>query len=288
MLWGRSYKINDRILEELRSAGMDDLALASLRSLQRNQSYSGNEFTTALAGIGPKKLDEDEQRAVTKLARTSLIGLDRFIPHRGTREWVEALVFAIVIALFVRTFLIAPFKIPSGSMIPTIEVGDHIFATMFNYGVPVPFTEEKLFRSEIQRGDIVIFPYPKNPEMDYIKRVIARGGEMVQVKDNRAFINGKPLDEPYAYIDPREWGRMSARGLIDPGCNFACTAPVRVPDGHLFMMGDNRLNSSDSRVWGFVDEKTVRGRGWIIYFSHNPDAGLFGGYRLGRIASILR
>jgi signal peptidase I len=198
------------------------------------------------------------------------------------REWVDALVFAIVIAAVVRTFLIAPFKIPSGSMYPTIEVGDHIFATMFDYGIPVPFTDIKLGRQEIQRGDIVIFPFPSDPDIDYIKRVVGRGGETVEMKGEQVYIDGKPLAEPYAWYDPHVVNARRLNGQAPP--NFG---PIRVPPGKLFVMGDNRYNSSDSRFWGFVDEKTVKGRGWVIYFSHDPGKGWFSGYRIGRIASQL-
>lgn len=280
MAWGRSYQINDSTIYELRRAGMDEVVLAALGSAKSGKLYDRKSFNDLLAGLGPRKLGDAERKLIHKYAQMSLLRLERIIPSRSLREWAEALIFAVIIALVVRSFLIAPFKIPSGSMYPTIEIGDHIFATMFSYGIPIPFTDVKLARRDVQRGDIVIFPFPKNPEIDYIKRVIATGGETVSIRNNQVMINGKPLEEPYSYYDQRYRSNGKERDS-----NFG---PVKVPAGHLFVMGDNRYNSLDSRYWGFVDEKTVKGRGWIIYFSHDPEAGWFAGYRIGRIASTLQ
>ncbi len=278
---GRAYRISDAGLEELKDAGLSEVALASLRTC-RGQTFGKRAFQERLEQLGPRKLDDSEQRLIRKYTQLSLLRLERFIPNRSLREWVDALVFAVVIAAVVRTFIIAPFKIPSGSMVPTIEVGDHIFATMFTYGLPVPFTDIKLAPRPIQRGDIIIFPFPGDPSVDYIKRVIGLGGDTVEMKGEQVYINGQPLTEPYAYYDPHVLRARQLSGQAPP--HFG---PVSVPAGHLFMMGDNRFNSSDSRYWGFVDEKTVKGRGWVIYFSHDPDEGWFEGYRFGRIAQVI-
>ena len=285
MVWGRSYRISEPALNEL-----DELDPAILKALgnHKGQTYRKREFNELLARLGPKQIDPGNRKLIRKAAQLSLLRLERFIPNRSVREWVDALVFAVLIAALVRTFLIAPFKIPSGSMIPTIEIGDHIFATMFSYGIPVPFTGAKLATREIDRGDIVIFPFPENPDVDYIKRVIGKGGETVEIRHTRVLINGEPLEETYAYYDPKIVEALERNGQTQPQCNHGCGAPIRIPDGYLFVMGDNRFNSSDSRVWGFVDQSTVKGRGWMIYFSHDPDKSLFGGYRLGRIASVLK
>ncbi|HKJ00285.1 MAG TPA: signal peptidase I [bacterium] len=280
-MWGRSYRVSDFALEELKEAGLGEVALASLRTC-RGQTFGSRAFKERLEQLGPKKLDEAERKLIRKYTQLSLLRLERAIPNRAMREWVDALVFAVVIAAIVRTFIIAPFKIPSGSMYPTIAVGDHIFAEMFSYGIPVPFTDTKLDPQPVRRGDIVIFPYPENPSVDYIKRVIGLGGDTVEMRGEQVYINGKPLNEPYAYYDPQV---LRARQLAgQPPAHFG---PVTVPKGHLFMMGDNRFNSSDSRYWGFVDERTVMGKGWVIYFSHDPDVGWFSGYRLGRIGEVL-
>jgi len=214
--------------------------------------------------------------------RRSLLRLERIIPHRATREWVEALIIALAVAVVFRTFLFAPFKIPSGSMIPTIRIGDHLFASKFSYGLPIPFIDARLFAQEVRRGDIVIFPYPLDPSVDYIKRVIGTGGETVEMRGRTVYIDGTPLDEPYAYYDPRIVKQFERRGQPLPDYG-----PVTVPEGKLFVMGDNRLNSADSRVWGFVDVDDVIGEGLIVYWSHDPRAGLLSGYRLGRIGTIL-
>ena len=279
---GRSYRITDTALQELKEAGLSDVALASLRGM-RGETLGKAAFDERLGQLGPRKLDESECKLIRKFAQLSLLRLERFIPNRSLREWVDALVFAVVIAAVVRTFIIAPFKIPSGSMYPTIEVGDHIFATMFSYGIPVPFTDVKLAPSKVQRGDIVIFPFPADPSVDYIKRVIATGGETVEMRGEQVYIDDKPISEPYAYYDPHVLRARQLTGQAPP--HFG---PVRVPEGKLFMMGDNRFNSSDSRYWGFVDEKTVKGKGWVIYFSHDPEDGLLQGYRLGRIAHVIQ
>jgi signal peptidase I len=282
MVWGRKYQITPASLEELREAGLDEVVLTALRSRGGEKPLGRRPFEDWLERLGPRKIGEPERRVIRKAAQLSLLRLEKLIPNRGVREWVDALVFAVVIATVVRTFLIAPFKIPSGSMYPTIEIGDHIFATMFDYGIPVPFTDVKLARREIARGDIVIFPFPSDPDVDYIKRVVGRGGETVALKEDRVYIDDKPLDEPYAWYDPQVVNARKLNGQSPP--DFG---PVRVPPGKLFVMGDNRYNSSDSRFWGFVDEQTVKGRGWIIYFSHDPNQGWFSGYRVGRIASQL-
>ncbi|MBF0350661.1 MAG: signal peptidase I [SAR324 cluster bacterium] len=220
----------------------------------------------------------------------SYFRLDKWISNKVIREWTEALVFALVVATIVRTFLFAPFKIPSGSMYPTINIGDHIFATMFSYGAPIPFTDIKLFPQPIERGDIVIFPYPRDPSIDYIKRVVALAGETVQIIEDQIYINGTALKEPYAYYDPQkqhmiEQFKLTAGENMPPINNFG---PVTVPAGHIFTLGDNRYNSADGRYWGFVDIKTVKGQGQLVYWSHDPEAGLFGGYRLERLFQRLK
>ena len=278
----RSHRITDSALEELGAAGLDENVLAALRPHKSGKALGKKALDDVLSKLGGKTLSSEERKLIRKYTQLGMLRLERIIPNRSLREWIEALVFAVAIAIVVRTFVIAPFKIPSGSMIPTIQVGDHIFATMFTYGLPVPFTNIKLSPREIARGDIVIFPFPSDPSIDYIKRVIGRGGETAELKGDQVYVNGEPLDEPYAYYDPRI---VRARSLN--GQSPAHYPPVRVPAGHLYVMGDNRFNSQDSRYWGFVDERTVKGKGWIIYFSHDPNAGWFSGYRLGRIASTL-
>ncbi len=284
MLLRRSFQLSEQTIADLREAGVRPQVLSALQAKARGATFHSNELQAVLTGLAPSPTAE-EADAIRKYGQLSMLRLERIVPNRSLREWIDAAVFALVIALLVRTFLFAPFKIPSSSMVPTIQVGDHIFATMFSYGVPVPFTDIKLFPQPIERGDIVIFPYPKDPSVDYIKRVIALGGEKVEVQGKTILINGQPLNEPYAFYDP---ARESIFGVKCEGQAFC--GPLTVPAGHIFVMGDNRLDSADSRVWGFVDERTVKGKGRVVYWSHDPreDVWSLTGYRFNRIASPLR
>ncbi len=278
-----TYQLSSQTLRDLKEAGIRPAVLSALETKAGAAVLRSEDFQQALVALSPSPTDE-EAELIRKYCQLSILRLERIIPNRGLREWIDAAVFALCIALLVRTFLFAPFKIPSSSMVPTIQVGDHIFATMFSYGIPVPFTDIKLFPQPVERGDIVIFPYPKDPAVDYIKRVVALGGETVEVQGKTVLINGKPLAEPYAYYDP---ARESVFGVKCEGLAFC--GPVQVPPGHLFVMGDNRLDSADSRVWGFVDERTVKGKGRIVYWSHDPTEDLLAlaGYRFERLGSVL-
>jgi signal peptidase I len=282
MVLRRTFQLSDQTLADLKEVGVRPQVLSALHAKARGATFRSDEFQAVLTGLAPSPTAE-EADAIRKYGQLSMLRLERIIPNRGMREWIDAAVFALVIALLVRTFLFAPFKIPSGSMIPTIQIGDHIFATMFSYGLPVPFTDIKLFPQPIDRGDIVIFPYPKNPEVDYIKRVVGLPGDKVEVQGKTVLINGQPLAEPYAFYEP---ARESISGVT---CRESFCGPLTVPEGHIFVMGDNRLDSADSRVWGFVDVRTVKGKGRIVYWSHDPneDVWSLSGYRLSRIGSLL-
>jgi signal peptidase I len=276
MVFRRAFQLSEQTLKDLKETGIRPAVLSALQAKMRGSVYGQEEFHQVLAGLGPSPTPE-EADAILKYCRLSLLRLERIIPNRGLREWLDAAVFALVIALLVRTFLFAPFKIPSSSMVPTIQVGDHIFATMFSYGIPVPFTDIKLFPQPIERDDIVIFPYPGDPSVDYIKRVIAVGGDTVEIEGTVVKVNGKASEVPFAHYD----------GAAE--CGQFCAVQT-VPPGHLLVMGDNRSNSMDSRFWGYVDERTVKGKGRIVYWSHDPNEGLFSlsGYRFGRIGHLLR
>jgi signal peptidase I len=282
-LLNQSFEVTEPVLDELQRRGLANEKVRALRGLLNQRFPSKREFLDVLSRLSPAFPPGYERKLVLKHSRLGMLGLERLVPNRAVREWVEALLFALVIATLVRTFLFAPFKIPSGSMVPTIAIGDHIFATMYSYGLPVPFSGRKLFPRPIARGDIIIFPYPLDPSVDYIKRVIGLEGETVEVKGIDVFVDGRKLDEPYAYyeLDILEELRRQSRSLPDFG-------PVRVPPGNVFVMGDNRLNSSDSRVWGFVPISAVKGKGQVVYWSHDPRAGLLGGYHLSRIGTFLQ
>ena len=179
-------------------------------------------------------------------------------------EYVEAIVTALILALLIRTFVVQAFKIPSGSMIPTLLIGDHILVNKFLYGTQIPFTDKKIliFR-EPEKGDIIVFKYPENPTKDFIKRVIATEGDTIEEKNKIVYVNGEPVVETYAYhYDP------TTRSDSDRRDTFG---RILVPKDKIFVMGDNRDHSYDSRFWGFVDRKEVKGKAFIIYWSWNPD-----------------
>ncbi len=202
------------------------------------------------------------------------------------RENIEAIIIAVLLALVIRTFIIQAFKIPSGSMLPTLQIGDHILVSKFIYGVKIPFSGTTLIPiSDPKPNDIVVFQFPKNPELDYIKRVIATAGDIVEIRDKKILINGKPFPDTHGvFKDPTILPAAAA-----PRDNFG---PVTVPAGKIFAMGDNRDNSFDGRFWGFVDLKAVRGKAWAIYWSWDVQQPLFSLDRLrsirwGRIGDIV-
>ena len=187
------------------------------------------------------------------------------------REYTEAILIALLLALFIRTFFVQAFKIPSGSMEETLLIGDHILVSKFAYGthIPneIPFLNIKLFDDIIlfpkppERGDVIVFKYPKDEKRDFIKRVIGIPGDLLEVRHQKVFINGKSYEDRHA----RHTESPSDSSLV-PRDDFG---PVLVPDNHLFMMGDNRENSQDSRYWGFLDINKVRGKALMIYWSWN-------------------
>jgi len=204
----------------------------------------------------------------------------------GFRENLEAIVIAIVLALFIRTFIVQAFKIPSGSMLPTLQIGDHILVNKFIYGVKIPFSGQVLIPvKDPQPNDIIVFKYPKDPKLDYIKRVIGVAGDTVEIRSKKLFINGKPFDDKHGVF--RDVNVLSAS--VSPRDNFG---PVTVPEGKLFVMGDNRDNSYDGRFWGFVDLQAVRGKAFIIYWSWDVQKPLFSldrftSVRWGRFGDII-
>lgn len=181
------------------------------------------------------------------------------------REYTEALLVALVLALIIRTFIVQAFKIPSESMLQTLQVGDHLLVNKFLYGVKWPFTNNYIIRgADPERGDIIVFEYPNNPSLDYIKRIVGVPGDVVEVRNKQFFRNGQPVKE--AYIRHSDGNRMEP--VRD---NFG---PVTVPEDQYFVMGDNRDNSQDSRFWGFVDRPAIRGKAWRIYWSSEGLSGI--------------
>ncbi|SMC83543.1 signal peptidase I Serine peptidase. MEROPS family S26A [Desulfocicer vacuolatum DSM 3385] len=197
------------------------------------------------------------------------------------RENVEAILIAIVLALFIRTFVVQAFKIPSGSMKNTLLIGDHILVSKFIYGIKVPFTDGYTLipLKDPKRGDIVVFKYPEDPDKDFIKRVVGVGGDTVEIKNKKLYVNDQ-LQDHHAfaiYKDPH---------VIPPKFSTRDNLPkITVPENSLFVMGDNRDNSHDSRFWGFVDLKAVKGKAFIIYWSWNSDEF---GVRWNRLGHFLK
>jgi signal peptidase I len=177
------------------------------------------------------------------------------------QEYLEAFVVATIAAILIRAFLVQAFEIPSGSMEPTLLVGDHILVNKVVYGFRVPFTDRRWpeFRKP-RRGDVIVFVYPVDRSKNFIKRVIATGGETVAIKDKKIVIDGREIPDPHAHFS----SKMIYPGDFVPRDNMG---PVRVPHGALFVMGDNRDNSYDSRFWRFVPTYDVLGEAFMIYFS---------------------
>jgi signal peptidase I len=177
------------------------------------------------------------------------------------REYAEAIGMALLLALFIRTFIVQAFKIPSGSMIPTLQIGDHILVNKLAYGVRIPFLEEYMVKfAKPQRGDVVVFIFPEDRSKDFIKRVIGVAGDSVEVRDKKIYINGKQVDDPHAHFEGDDPQTAGFPSRDDYG-------PRTVPENHIFVMGDNRDRSYDSRFWGYVDLNEVRGKAFLIYWS---------------------
>jgi signal peptidase I len=197
----------------------------------------------------------------------------------GLRENIEAILVAIVLALFIRTFVIQAFKIPSGSMKQTLLVGDHILVNKFIYGVKIPFLQTTIIPiTNPKRGDIVVFKFPEDPSKDFIKRVIGVAGDKVEIRDKKVYVNNKLLNHDHGI----HTDSYDLPASVQPRDNFG---PVIVPPHKLFVMGDNRDQSYDSRFWGFVDLKAVKGKALMIYWSWDKDNF---GVRWNRIGHLLK
>ncbi|MGH7846647.1 MAG: signal peptidase I [Candidatus Binatia bacterium] len=177
------------------------------------------------------------------------------------REYVEAIGMALLLALFIRTFIVQAFKIPSGSMIPTLLIGDHILVNKLSYGLRVPIVGQYLIQlGKPERGDVVVFIYPEDRSKDFIKRVIGVEGDLVEIRGKKVYLNNVAVDDPHAHFEEKD----APAGGIYVRDNFG---PVRVPAHHIFVMGDNRDKSYDSRFWGFVNLDDVKGKAFVIYWS---------------------
>jgi len=202
------------------------------------------------------------------------------------REYTEAIVIAVLLALFIRSFVVQAFKIPSGSMLSTLQIGDHLLVNKFIYGVKLPVTGTVVIPwKDPKRDDIVVFKYPKDRATDYIKRVVGVAGDTIEIKNKQVYVNGKAVENPYIQFTDKNIMKASAGPRDNMG-------PVKVPEHSLFMMGDNRDNSYDSRFWGFVPLKDVLGKAFILYWSWDLQKPLmsvdrFTSIRWSRIGDIV-
>ena len=191
------------------------------------------------------------------------------------REYAEAIVIAILIAVLIRTFIIQAYKIPSKSMVPTLLVGDHLLVNKFIYGVKIPVIRKTVLPvTDPKQGDIIVFIYPEDRSKDYIKRVIGVAGDKIEIRDKKIFINDQRYDD--------SWGIYTdSRSLPQDVRDYF--GPVVVPPDSLFVMGDNRDQSADSRYWGFVDIKDVEGKALILYWSWDSEDFALRWNRLGKL-----
>lgn len=292
-----------RFLDETRQVAKD--LEERLSRVRKAPDDSRLTMKSALADLRVKMREADitdvraAREAIEGLAETHLVPYEK----SAVREYFEAIAIAILAALFLRAFAVEAFKIPSGSMQPTLLIGDHLFVTKFAYGLRIPFTKKYLVEfKEPERGDVVVFSFPRveaqkhlqlqpasmracidqrslGEEKDMIKRVIAKAGDTVEIRANTIIVNGEPLrrvflaKEPTGnYLNPYENlereahdGREYMVRFVSPrGSDFG---PIKVAPGHLFMMGDNRDQSADSRCWGQVPVENVKGKALVIWWS---------------------
>lgn len=194
------------------------------------------------------------------------------------REYAEAAAIAIILALFIRTFVVQAFKIPSGSMKPTLLIGDHLLVNKFIYGIKVPFIDRFIIQfKKPNRGDIVVFKWPKDESKDFIKRIIGVEGDTVELKRDLLYVNGERIRQEYVekYSDSEiskadkyeEFIGEGKHHILDQYVRHENFGPITVPKNSIFVMGDNRDNSQDSRYWGFVSLNKIKGKALIIYWS---------------------
>ncbi|MBC8413354.1 MAG: signal peptidase I [Nitrospira sp.] len=236
---------------------------------------------------------------------------DKALKKSKTREYAEAIIIAVLLALVIRAFIVQAFKIPSGSMIPTLLIGDHILVNKFVYGTTIPLTDSRfLIFNAPKRGDVIVFSFPGNKEKeectsagnnisfrlsnflnsgnpgalfhddcrDFIKRVVGVGGDRIEIKDKKVYVNKVLLDEPYTvHSDPGLDSNSPRDNLSD----------FTVPRNKVFVMGDNRDQSYDSRFWGFVSMEEIKGKAFIMYWSWNTEGEWFSKVRWDRLGSLI-
>jgi|WetSurMetagenome_2_1015567.scaffolds.fasta_scaffold102799_4 signal peptidase I len=210
---------------------------------------------------------------------TDRLSLNWPVINTKSKLWdnIEAILLAVVLALIIRTCIVQPFKIPSGSMEDTLLVGDYLFVNKFIYGIRVPLTDFRLPGvRDPEQGDVLVFKYPEDRSKDYIKRVIGLPGDEIQIRDKQVYVNGIPYNNPH---------EIHKDSLILPGGSNARDnfGPIRVPTDSYFVMGDNRDNSNDSRFWGFVPESDLVGKALLKWWSWDKDKWRVRWQRVGRL-----
>lgn len=221
------------------------------------------------------------------------------------KEWVEPFLIAAIVALFIRQFAVEAFKIPSGSMIPTLTIGDHLLVNKFVYGPRIPFTDMRIFSGkDPKRGEIIVFKYPKDEGKNFIKRIVGLPGDKIEIRQGKLFINDEPVavaalgayngddqqsgppyyDKPMLFNE--QLGSVNHPILYLHDQTETNYGPALVPKDSVFVMGDNRDNSQDSRVWGFVKQNKILGRALIIYWSWDGENGRW--VRWERLGNLIR
>lgn len=232
---------------------------------------------------------------------------ERGAPSRlrdGLGDWLKSIAIAFVLFLFVRTSVVEAFKIPTSSMEGTLLVGDFLLVNKAVYGARIPFTDLQFVPlDEPERGDVIVFHPPHEPEKNYVKRLVGQPYDTLEMRDKRLYLNGNPVHEPYArYVDRRgdavhpDMGWQSNHLIADTPRRYHPTrdnwGPIVVPPGSYFVLGDNRDNSEDSRYWGFVTRDQIRGRPWLVYYSYDPagseSMAWLNQIRWGRLGTLIR
>lgn len=204
----------------------------------------------------------------------------------AVREYFESIVIAVILALFIRTFVVQAFKIPTGSMENNLLIGDHLLVNKFVFGPSASSIERALLPiGTVRRGDVIVFKYPEDPGRDFIKRVIGLPGETLELQNKKVSVDGTPLDEPYVHFlsPPGMSAELREVTSFDVRDRYG---PVTVPPDQYFVMGDNRDNSQDSRYWGFLPREYIKGKALVIYWSY--DAGVGDYYEEGTGATLKR
>jgi len=212
------------------------------------------------------------------------------------REWIESLIIIALLAIVIRSFIVAPFKIPSSSMVPTLEIGDYLFVLRYPYGFKIPLTDIQLMSKEVERGDVAVFVYPEDKSKDYIKRIVGIPGDKIVYRDNKLSVNGHmmALESKGNRTYFMQGGNVDVSGLFVEDFNGIKHFVLRkdysikdgewtVPEGMYFAMGDNRNNSRDSRFWGFVPQAYMVGRAAIVWWSWDSSTGSVRWDRLGHV-----